>query len=218
VPLQDGTAGVVTLRALRARGMLKCAQRGCFCFRSLPRLWVQRTIGAFSVAQSPSSARPGRGVLSAGCLWKAGARPRHYTLVVRGFSIQRKQISGTAWGKKPRPSTAHGCPRGLGGLVKQGPGFERAMADQLLLCLAVPPGLGRPPHGVGSRPAAVAPEVGPGAGGVQESTGQAIQPQPHPGEAPVLKWKSVSLTNTGEPVLSDPEAGTLTCSACLPSI
>lgn len=54
----------------------------------------------------------------------------------------------------------------------------------------------------------------------QGSTGEpranALTPAPHPGGGPSLGGR-LSVTSPGGPVLSDPEAGTLTCSACLPS-
>lgn len=96
-------AGLVTLRVLCAREMLNCAQGRCLCpFRSLHGPWEQRTIVPFSVSQSLSSAVPSRDVLSGRCLWKVATRPRHCTFVVRGFSIQKKQVRdgflGQLWG------------------------------------------------------------------------------------------------------------------------
>ena len=205
---------LLTPRAPCAREMMSRAQTRCLCsFRSLPGLWVQRTIAPFSVALSPRSAWPSWVSWAGACGRRAGGRDTAPLLAVGVVSIQQKrpepQISGTSWSRSQGawPSGTRGCPepRQLG---KEWAGLR-----------------GRVARGQGAGPAAAAAPWGSPLGCKSPNTESGASQQRWPlrwvarDRAAQSRWRGLQKCippQRWEAILSDPEAGTLRCSAYLP--
>lgn len=148
-----------------------------------PEPWGQRTISVLSVAQSPSSGGRACG------RWARGRDTTPLSSGVLPFTGSRSErpISGPAWGKKPRPSKAQECPRGLGGLVEPGLGFERVRLDHGCCAWWALWGC-KGPHmqpraGLQQRPLR-ASEMGRGAGEHRRAQGRRYNPHPTQEEHP----------------------------------